>query len=174
MTEKWFILLTDTWTEMWEVGCNGRLVLTDIHYWLCIKQVTNENLWWSFLGGSVVKNLPANAGDTGEGGLVPGSGRSPGEGNGNLFQYSCLNNPMDREAWRATVHGVAESQTKLSNWTQAHIRTDCIHRELYSVFYGDLNGKEILKRGDTCVSIADSPCFIVHTQHSNYTPKNIS
>ena len=68
-----------------------------------------------FPGGSVVKNLPANAGDTGEGGLVAGSGRSPGEGNGNLFQYSCLNNPMDREAWRATVHGVAESQTKLSN-----------------------------------------------------------
>ena len=51
------------------------------------------------------KNLPANAGD---GGSIPGSGRSPGEGNGNLLQYSCLENPMDRGAWRAIVHGVAK------------------------------------------------------------------
>ena len=56
-----------------------------------------------FPGGSVVKNLPANAGDAG---LIPGSGRSPGVGNGNPFQYSCLKNPMDRETWWATVHGV--------------------------------------------------------------------
>ena len=60
----------------------------------------------------MVKNLPANTGDEG---LIPGSGRSPGEGNGNLLQYSCLGNPMDREAWRATVHGVIESQTQLSD-----------------------------------------------------------
>ena len=53
----------------------------------------------------MVKNLPANAGDTG---LIPGSGRSPGEGNGNLLQYSCLGNPMERGAWRAAVHGVAK------------------------------------------------------------------
>ena len=59
----------------------------------------------------VVKNLPANAGDSGS---VPGSGRSPGEGNGNPVQYSCLENPMDRGAWRATVSGVIESQTRLS------------------------------------------------------------
>ena len=50
-------------------------------------------------------NLPANAGDAG---LIPGSGRSPGEGNGNIFQYSCLGNPMDRGAWWATVHRVAK------------------------------------------------------------------
>ena len=54
----------------------------------------------------MVKNLPANARDTG---LIPGSGRSPGEGNGNPFQYSCLENSMDRGTWQATVHGVAES-----------------------------------------------------------------
>ena len=54
---------------------------------------------------SVVKNLPANAGDPGDAGLIPGSGKSPGEGNGNPLQYSCLENPMDRGAWRATVHG---------------------------------------------------------------------
>ena len=59
-----------------------------------------------FPGGSVLKNLPANAGDVGDAGLIPGSGRCPGEGNGNPFQYSCLENPMDGGAWRATVHGV--------------------------------------------------------------------
>ena len=48
---------------------------------------------------------------------IPGLGRSPGEGNGNLLQYSCLENPMDRGAWWATVHGVAKSLTRLSNFT---------------------------------------------------------
>ena len=62
-----------------------------------------------FPGGSVVKNLPANAGDTGS---IPGSGRSPGEGNGNPLQYSCLGNVVDRAAWWAKVHGVTkESDT---------------------------------------------------------------
>ena len=61
-----------------------------------------------FPGGSVVKNLPANAGDVGS---IPGSGRSVGGGNDNPLQYSCLGNPMDRGAWRAIVHGVTKSQT---------------------------------------------------------------
>ena len=65
-----------------------------------------------FPGGSVVKNLPANAGDTGAAGSIPGSERSPGEGNGNPFRYSCLENAMDRGACWATVHGAAkESDT---------------------------------------------------------------
>ena len=59
-----------------------------------------------FPGGSMVKNLPVNAGDNGS---IPGSGRSPGKGNGNTLQYSCLGNPMDRGAWWATVYEVAES-----------------------------------------------------------------
>jgi len=63
----------------------------------------------------VVKNLPANAGDTRDTGLIPGSGRSPGEGNGYTLQYSCLGNLRDRGAWQATVHGVAKSQTRLSD-----------------------------------------------------------
>ena len=61
-----------------------------------------------FPDGSVVKNPPANAGDSGHTGSIPRLGRSPGEGNGNLFQYSCLGNPMDRGSWWATVHGVAK------------------------------------------------------------------
>ena len=65
-----------------------------------------------FPGGSVVKNLPANAGLTGGVGSSPWLGRSPGGGNGNPLQYSCLGNPMDRGAWQATVHGVTKSQTQ--------------------------------------------------------------
>ena len=61
-----------------------------------------------FPGGSVVKNPSANEGDTGDVGLIPGSGRSLGEGNGNPLQYSCLGNPMDRGAWRVSAHDVAK------------------------------------------------------------------
>ena len=61
----------------------------------------------------VVKNLPANAGDIREVALIPGWGRSPGGRHGNPLQYSCLENPIDRGAWRATVHGVTKSQTQL-------------------------------------------------------------
>ena len=64
---------------------------------------------WGFPGGSVVKNPPANAGDVGDAGSIPRLGRYTGEENGNLLQYSCLENPMDREAWWATDHGIAES-----------------------------------------------------------------
>ena len=64
-----------------------------------------------FLGGSVVKNLPANAEDTGDVGLILGSGRSPEGGNGNLLQCSCLENSMDRGACWAIVHGIAELVT---------------------------------------------------------------
>ena len=59
----------------------------------------------------MVKNLPANAGDLRDVASVPGLGRSPGEGNGYPLHYSCLENPMDREAWQAIVHGVTKNQT---------------------------------------------------------------
>ena len=65
-----------------------------------------------FPHNSVGKESACNAGDLGS---IPGLGRSPGEGNGNPLQYSCLENPMDREAWWATVHGVAKSRTQLSD-----------------------------------------------------------
>ena len=68
----------------------------------------------SFPGSSDGKASAYNAGDPGS---TPGSGRSLGEGNGNPLQYSCLENPMDRGAWGATVHGVVESWTRLSNFT---------------------------------------------------------
>ena len=71
-----------------------------------------------FPGGSEYKASAYNAGDLGS---IPGSGRSPGEGNGNPFQYSCLENLMDRGAWRATVHGVAKSWTQLSDFTVLHL-----------------------------------------------------
>ena len=86
----------------------------------------DRGAWWARVHGGtksqtqlraqlcfVVKDLPANAGDMSS---IPGSGRSPGEGNGNPFQYSCLRNPMDRGAWWATVHGVTRSQTRLSSY----------------------------------------------------------
>ena len=72
----------------------------------------------SFPSGSVVKGPSANAGDAG---LIPRSGRSPGGGNCNPFQFSCLGNPMGRGTWRATAQRVAESQTRLS--THAHMCT---------------------------------------------------
>ena len=63
----------------------------------------------------MVKNPPANAGDSGDVGTIPGSGRSPGEGNGNPLQYSCLENFMGSGTWLSTVHGVTKSWTQLSN-----------------------------------------------------------
>ena len=78
------------------------------YYYLCTLKRR-----WGFPGGAVVKNLPANAGDTRDMGSIPGSGRSPGVGNGNLLQYPCLENSMDN--WWATVRGVAKSQTQLSD-----------------------------------------------------------
>ena len=69
----------------------------------------------------MVKNLPTKAGNAGGRGLIPGSGRSPGGGNGNPLPYSCQKNSMDRGAWQATVHEVAKSWTWLSNW--AHTAT---------------------------------------------------
>ena len=84
-------------------------------------------LFLAMLGASqmslVVKNPPPNAGDLRNMGSIPGSGRSPGGGNSNPFQFSCLENPMDRRAWRVMVHRVEESQTQLkrlsTSWASA-------------------------------------------------------
>ena len=69
----------------------------------------------------MVQNSPANAGDAG---LIPGSGRSPGDGNSNLLQYSCLGNPMDRGAWWATIHGVAKELD-----TTGRLNNNCLKKK---------------------------------------------
>ena len=99
----WIILLVLFFIS---VGHN-RALRKEIKTFVCFS---SPKLVHSFPGGSVVKNPPASAGDEGS---SPGSGRCPGEGNGNLLQYSCPGNPMDRGGWRATVRGVSKSQT----WT---------------------------------------------------------
>ena len=81
----------------------------------------------------VVNNPPANAGDARDMGLIPASGRSLGEGHGNLFQYSYLENPMDRGAWRATVHRIIKSWTWLK-WLSKHA---------WSNFYENSNEKAL-------------------------------
>ena len=79
------------------------------------------------VGVSAVKNLPANAGDVSS---IPGMGRSPGEGNGNPLQYSCLGNPMDRRVWQAIVYGVTKRQIQLSDLITTTINI-IIMTELY-------------------------------------------
>ena len=99
---------TLAWKIPW-MGDPGRLQFMRLqrvrHDWatsLSLSLLFKSIFWSLFLGGSVVKNLPANVWDTGDVGLIPGSGRSLGEVNGNPLQYSCLENLMDR-AWQATV-----------------------------------------------------------------------
>ena len=79
------------------------------------------------------KNSPANMGDARDTVSITGSGRSPGKGNGNPLQYSCLENPMDRGTWQATIHRVAKTQTWLSNWSY-------IPHLIFPFIYGYIDG----------------------------------
>ena len=84
-----------------------------------IWRIWGNLIWfWGFPGGSDGEASACNAGDLGS---IPGLGRSPGKGNGNPLQYSCLENSMDWGAWWATIHGVAKSQTQLSNFMYTRI-----------------------------------------------------
>ena len=85
------------------------------------KSKSKEIFMLAYTGGSEDKASACNAADPGS---IPGLGRSPAEGNGNPLQYSCLENPMDRGAWRATVHGVTKSRTQLSDFTHTHTDID--------------------------------------------------
>ena len=85
------------------------------------KSQTQLSDWAYIPGGSGVKNPPTNAEDKRDVGSIPGSGWSPGGGNGNPFQYSCLENPMDRGAWRTTVQRVTKSRTP---WATVHTQSN--------------------------------------------------
>ena len=92
----------------------------------------------NFPGGSDCKESACNVGDPG---LIPGSGRSPREGNGNWLQYSCMENPMDRGAWRATVHGVAKSwtQQRFQNFGYLMCKTESLEKTL---MLGKIEGRK--------------------------------
>ena len=114
--------------------CSPVPLLDFLHHYLgIINQMSGRNVQITKIGdlrlitgfphGSVVKNPPSNTGDSGDLGSIPGSGRSPGGGNGNPLQYSCLENPMDREAWRPYSMGL-QSQTQMNTHTTAMCKTD--------------------------------------------------
>ena len=105
---------------------------------------------WGFPGGSVVKNLPANAGDLG---LILGSGRSPGGGNANPFKYTCLENPTDRGAWQAIVHGVAKSWTGLKRLS-THICMSLSHQSINSISLPKHCGSDLYVQLHLCIMIS--------------------
>ena len=88
------------------------------------SMIASTGLCWASQVVLVVKHPPANAGDIRDAGSIPGLGRATGGGHGNSLQYSCLENPMARGAWQAMVHGVAKSQTWMSDWAQ-HVAQVC-------------------------------------------------
>ena len=113
---------------------------------------------WGFPSGSVGENLPVNAGDVDS---TPGSGRSLGEGNGNPLQYSCLENPTDRGAWQATIHGVSKESD----------RTEWLNNKLFSVhnlasgtFKPRLQGTKSWRRKG--FSEVYFPCFFLHSDRT--------
>ena len=153
-----------------------------------------------FPGGSVVKNLAANARDAGNVGSVPGSGRSPGERNSNPSQYSCLENPMDRGAWWATVPGVPKTQTQLSTCAYStHLKkqsplsdfTDRLWlRKLFNLarlwgfvprcprcpvfFLLSLSSLSLLSLFSLSLSVSQWSCSLLLPLVSNYTAANCS
>jgi len=96
--------------------------------------------FWGFSGGTAVKNLPANAGDTRDTGSIPGSGRCLKVGNDNPLKYSCLENSMEWGAWQVTVHGIAKSQTQLEythrgSWWRWQPISNILKTHSYSSFW---------------------------------------
>ena len=96
-----------------DTKCKVTMLFTEIQHAqnLLFKSFSHTYSWFCFPGGSTVKNPPANARDVG---LIPGSGRSPGEGHDNPLQYSSLGNSMDGRAWHLIIHGVTKRKTQLS------------------------------------------------------------
>ena len=131
---------------------HGQRSLVDYSPW---DRKESDTILWASQVALVVKNPPADGGDMGS---IPGSGRSPGEGHGNPFQYSYLENPMDRGAWWATVQGSKQSDTtEETQHTHVQGPTTVQHRELYLILC--LYGKGILKKKSGCgYVVADSLC----------------
>ena len=109
-------------------------------------------LSWASQGVLLVKNLPAHAWDIRDTGSIPGSGRLPREGDDNPLQYSCLENPMDRGAWGATVHKVAKSQTRLKWLSMCGHTQTCIYQhhdcdnykhKCQGLVFGDSNSQAV-------------------------------
>ena len=104
---------------LWRKGFNEATLYRLLHGIVSYTLLRGQKAGWDifgrvFPGGSAAKNLPVNEGDTRDMGLIPGWGRSPGEGNDNPVQYSSLENAMDRRAWQARVREVVKSKTRLS------------------------------------------------------------
>ena len=110
----------------------------------------------------VVKNLAANAGDTRDAGSIPAWGRSPGGGNGNPLQYSCLENSMDRGAWRATVHGATKSQTQLRGWAhKIYSLSDFLYVQIYFLYSKMIQIRTNQRETRTCIGQElEGPKFI--------------
>ena len=115
-----------------------------------------------FPDGSVVDNPAANEGDTRDSGSVPGSGLSPGGGDGSPLQDSCLENPTDRGAWRATVHGVAKSQTRLS--THALLCAELEARS-FPFYLGDLGQTTSSPQPRVCICMYSQACVLDIQSH---------
>ena len=116
------------WRSLVSMGSQSQTRLSDFTFTL--KLIASQYIVWASQVALMVKNRTANAGDPRSDprvGLIPGSGRSLGEGKGYPLQYACLENPMDRGAWWAIVHRVAKSQTRLE-WlsTHTHTHTYCV------------------------------------------------
>ena len=122
---------------------------------------------FDFPGGSDVKVSAYNSGDPVS---IPGSGRSPGEGNGNPLQYSSLGNPMNRGAQWATVHGVAKSQTQLINQTHTHTHTHDYFKSCIDVQFSSVT--------QSCLTLCNSmnhstPGLPVHHQLPEFTQTHV-
>ena len=117
-------------------------------------RITLPEVWMGFPGGSVGKESACNAGDAGDTGLTPGSGRSPGGGHGHPLQYSCLENPMGRGAWSAMVHRVTNRETCLKPWIIVSVDKTISLRpgtgrtpftwKIYSLLSGAQRGQHVL------------------------------
>ena len=128
---------------MWSLLHTNTLLVfkNSAQFWSCLPEIESDSTEKGLLSGSAIKNLPANAEDTG---LISGSGWSTGEGNGYPLQYSCLENSMDRGAWKVTVHGIAKSQTRLGTHIHTHAHTHTAPRPTRSSSSADISRRSRL------------------------------